>query len=177
MRVRNNGKTGIIDEQGKVIIPIEYDDISDFKDGLFFAKKSKKYGMIDINENIIIPFEYKKIRFFSEGLALALVNGKAVYLNRKNETIIEPDYKFNFLGDFSNGLASVRKNNKYGYINNKNEIIIPIIYDKALPFKENKAIVKKDGISYIINTKGKIIKNISEPYLWLERNNFIRFAE
>ena len=48
---------------------------------------------------------------------------------------------------------------------------------KHYHFKENKAIVKKDGISYIINTKGKIIKNIFEPYLWLERNNFIRFAE
>jgi len=41
MRVRNNGKTGIIDEHGKVVIPIEYEDISDLKDGLFLAKKPK----------------------------------------------------------------------------------------------------------------------------------------
>ena len=81
------------------------------------------------------------------------------------------------LGDFNNGLACVRKNNKYGYINKKNEIIIPIIYDSALPFIEKKAIVKKDGRSFIINCKGKEKKNISKPYLWLERNELIRFAE
>ena len=81
------------------------------------------------------------------------------------------------MGDFNNGLAAVRKGDKYGYINNKNEIIIPIIYDSALPFKENKAIVKKDGISFIINTNGEEIKNISEPYLWLDRDNLIRFAK
>ncbi|PQJ32559.1 hypothetical protein BST92_11765 [Nonlabens arenilitoris] len=177
MRVRNNGKTGVIDEQGKIIIPIEYDDISDLKDGLFLAKKSNKWGMIDIKEQVVIPFEYNKIRYFNEGLALVILDGKAGYINKENEIIIEPQYKFNFLGDFNNGLACVRKNNKYGYINNKNEIIIPIIYDSALPFKEKKAIVKKDGMSFIINNKGKEIKNISKPYLWLERNKLIRFAE
>jgi hypothetical protein len=134
MRVRNNGKTGIINEVGKVIIPLEYEDISDLKGGLFLAKKSNKYGMIDINGKIVIPFEYSKIRFFNEGLALVILNGKAGYINKKNEMIIEPQYKFNFLGDFNNGLACVRKNKKYGYINKKNKIIIPIIYDSALPF-------------------------------------------
>ncbi|WP_339628401.1 WG repeat-containing protein [uncultured Maribacter sp.] len=177
MRVRNNGKTGIIDEQGKIVIPIEYEDISDLKDGLFLAKKSNKYGMINTKEEIVIPFEYSKIRFFNESLALVLLNGKAGYINKENEMIIEPNYKYNFMGDFNNGLAAVRKGDKYGYINNKNEIIIPILYDSALPFKENKAIVKKDGISFIINTKGEEIKNISEPYLWLDRDNLIRFAK
>lgn len=177
MRVINNGKTGIIDEERKVIIPIEYEDISDFKNGVFLAKKSNKWGMININEQIVIPFEYSKIRFFNEGLALVLLNGKAAYINKKNEIIIEPQYKFNFLGDFNCGLASVRKNNKYGYINKKNEIIIPIIYDSALPFKEKYTIVKKDEISFIINIKGNKRKNISKPYLWLERNKLIRFAE
>jgi len=133
--------------------------------------------MIDINEKIVIPFEYSKIRFFNEGLALVILDRKAGYINKKNEMIIEPQYKFNLLGDFNNGLASVRKNNKYGYINKKNEIIIPIIYDSALPFIEKQAIVKKDEMSFIINDKGKVIKNISKPYLWLERNELIRFAE
>jgi hypothetical protein len=176
MRVRNNGKTGIIDEEGKIVIPIEYEDISDLKDGVFLAKKSSKCGMIDIKEQIVIPFEYSKIRHFSEGLALVLIDGKAGYINEKNEIIIETQYKFNFMGDFNNGLASVRKNKKYGYINTKNKIIIPIIYDKALAFKEKQAIVKKDEMSFIINSKGKVIKNISKPYLWLERDELIRFA-
>lgn len=34
MRVRNNGKTGVIDVKSKAIIPIQYDDISDLKEEL-----------------------------------------------------------------------------------------------------------------------------------------------
>ena len=35
----------------------------------------------------------------------------------------------------------VKKNGKYGYINKKGKLIIPLIYEKALPFKNNKAII------------------------------------
>lgn len=177
MRVRNNGKTGIINEKGEIIIPIEYDDISDFENGLFLANKANKSGMINSKNQVIIQFAYSKIRHFKDDLALIIQNGKTGYININNEIVIKPEYDFNLSGDFYNGLATVRSNGKNGYINKNNEIVIPIIYDNALPFKEKETMVQKDGFTFKINSKGEKIKNISKPYLWIERDGLIRFAK
>ena len=71
----------------------------------------------------------------------------------------------------------MKKDKKFGFINKENEVVIPIIYDNALPFKGKKTIVQKDGISFFINRKGKMIKRISKPYLWPESDKLIRFSE
>lgn len=176
MRVRNNGKAGIVNENGEVVIPIEYDNVLDYKNGMFTAEKSNKWGIIDTDNKIIIPFEYGRIRHFQNDLAL-ITNKGTGYINKEKEIVIEPQNSFNLSGDFHNGLALVKKDNKYGFINKENKIIIPIIYDNALPFKDKKTIVLKDGICFFINQKGKKIKRISKPYLWTERDELIRFAE
>ena len=140
------------------------------------AEKNNKWGIIDTENNIIIPFEYRRIRHFEDDLAL-ITNKGTGYVNMEQEIVIEPQNSFNLSGDFSNGLALVKKDKKYGYINKSNEIVIPIIYDNALPFKDKKTIVKKDGISFYINKKGKKCKRISKSYLWTESDELIRFAE
>lgn len=69
---RNNGKYGIIDEQNKIILPIEYDDIRlniDFNAGeegfveWTFAtiRKGKKYGIINDDGEVLLPAEYKYV--------------------------------------------------------------------------------------------------------------------
>lgn len=176
MRVRNNGKAGIVNEKGEVVIPIKYDNVLDYKNGMFTAEKNNKWGIIDTKNKIIIPFEYGRIRHFRNDLALITKKGTG-YINKEKEIVIEPQNSFNLSGDFHNGLALVKKDNKYGFINKENKIIIQIIYDNALPFKDKKTIVLKDGICFFINQKGKMIKRISKPYLWTEKNELIRFAE
>ena len=177
MRVRNDGKTGIIDEKGKLIIPVEYDDISDLKNGLLLAQKENQWGMIDLQNQIIIPFDYDKIRYFNNDLALVNKKNKIGYINIKNEMVIAFQYDYNLFGDFNNGLALVKKDGKFGFINKKNEIIIPLIYENALPFKDKNTIVKKDGKTFFINQKGEKIKQINKQYLWLEKDEMTRFAE
>ena len=176
MRVRNNGKAGIINEKGEIIIPLEYDNVLDYKNKMFIVEKNNKWGIVDTQNNIMIPFEYARIRHFEDELALISNNGIG-YVNIKNEIVINAQYNFNFLGDFHNGLALVKKDKKFGYINKYNEIIIPIIYDNALPFKDNSTLVQKDGLVFFIDQKGKKLKRISKPFLWNERNGLIRFAE
>ena len=176
MRVRNNGKAGIMNENGEIVIPIEYDNVLDYKNGMFTAEKSNKWGIIDTENKIIIPFEYGRIRHFENDLAL-ITNKGTGYINKESEIVIEPQYSFNLSGDFFNGIALVKKDNKYGYINKNNKIVIPIIYDNALPFKGKETIVQKDGFSFFINQKGEKTDQIQQPYLWKEIEGLIRFAK
>ncbi len=177
MRIRNNGMTGIIDQNYKVIIPIMYEDISDIKDDLFLAKSKNKWGMINIKNQAVIPFEYDKIRHFNEGLAQVLIKSSIGYINKKNMKVIKPKFDFNALGDFSNRLALVKKNEKYGYINTVGEIVIPITYTAGLPFEKKYALVEKDSMSFRIDRKGEKIRGTTKPYIWLKRGKLQRFAE
>src|ERR1035437_9114609 len=55
--VKNNGKYGIIDINGKEIIPCKYNNIiSSFSEGPICVNLNGKIGFINLNEDIVIPF-------------------------------------------------------------------------------------------------------------------------
>jgi hypothetical protein len=56
-----NGKCGVINDKGTVLIPFIYDVLSPYGYGLIFVKKDGKEGMIDIHNRILIPVQYDKV--------------------------------------------------------------------------------------------------------------------
>lgn len=64
--VSKNSKFGVIDIDGKIIIPLEFDDIKTVnnKDNIpsnYIVIKNNKYGVFDLNGNLIFPIIYDKI--------------------------------------------------------------------------------------------------------------------
>lgn len=64
---------GYVNEQGVEKIPIEYEYIYNFEDGITIAKKDGRYGAVDLENNIVIPFglPYAEVRGFRNGRAAA----------------------------------------------------------------------------------------------------------
>lgn len=62
---------GYINEQGEEQIPVVYDHIYSFEDGITIAKKDGRYGAIDLNNNTVIAFNlpYQEVREFRDGQA------------------------------------------------------------------------------------------------------------
>ena len=62
---------GYVNEQGVEQIPVEYDQIYSFDNGITIAKKDGRYGAIDLNNQIVIPFylPYEDVREFRNGRA------------------------------------------------------------------------------------------------------------
>jgi hypothetical protein len=62
---------GYVNEQGVEQIPVEYEDIYSFEDGITIAKKDGRYGAVDLENNIVIPFglPYAEVRGFRNGRA------------------------------------------------------------------------------------------------------------
>ena len=62
---------GYVNEQGVEQIPIEYEHIYRFEDGITIAKKNGRYGAVDLENNIVIPFglPYAEVREFRNGRA------------------------------------------------------------------------------------------------------------
>lgn len=62
---------GYVNEQGVEQIPVEYEYIYRFEDGITIAKKDGRYGAVDLENNIVIPFglPYVEVRKFNDGKA------------------------------------------------------------------------------------------------------------
>lgn len=68
---------------------------------------------------------------------------------------------------FNSGLLAVGKNNQWGYIDQNGEVIIDFSFDYASAFFEDTAIVREDGLYYVINKQGEAV--FSERYEYIER--------
>jgi hypothetical protein len=60
--VEKNVKKGLIDETGKTITPVQYEELYYFKPQLFLAKLKGKEGLIDPDGKVVLPLEYDMIQ-------------------------------------------------------------------------------------------------------------------
>ena len=92
--VKKGGKWGYIDGYGKVIIPLEYEKVGDFSEGLAAVRKDGKWGYINLKNEVVIPIEFTNIRVssFKNGVATYYTDRGAGLINLKGEIIAEPKY-------------------------------------------------------------------------------------
>ncbi|MDY0089852.1 MAG: SEL1-like repeat protein [Flavobacteriaceae bacterium] len=76
-----NGKTGMRNPSGKIVIPAEYDIIMTPKSGYIVVKKGDKYGAYDLKGKLVIPIEYESLNTTSNPNQFwAKRNGKYSYV-------------------------------------------------------------------------------------------------
>lgn len=150
-----DGKVGVIDKNGNIIINPEYTSIQipNPTKAVFICENNN--GRTVLNEN-----EQKIFTQYEEVTDIKL-----------NELAIEIPYEKSVL--------RYKKDNKYGLINFKGEKITNAIYEKLenLPYKEGEFLVKKDGKLGVINMIGKtVIENkydeIKVDSYYEEENNY-----
>lgn len=107
VRVYNNGKWGLLNKKGEIIVPFYYDNMGDFIDGISVVKVDKKYGAIDTNGKIVVPID-----FYVQDFVPKFSGGRLGIRKRTNAGI------------------------KAGYIDKEGNEVIPCIYDKVHSFKK-----------------------------------------
>ena len=82
-------QTGFINKTGKLVIPIQYHDIRDFKEGLAAFEENNVWGFIDKTGKTVIEPQFEQIEYegFSKGLCIAKQNHQWGYINKKGEFI------------------------------------------------------------------------------------------
>lgn len=71
IRVLSDMKNGVLDENYKEVIPIEYDDLRIIHPNQYRVTKDKKMGHLDMEGNVVIPIEFRHIEYFERGFAIA----------------------------------------------------------------------------------------------------------
>lgn len=140
-RVELNGRYGLIDKSGKIVIPCVYENYYiEFAEGLAAVKINGKFGFIDKEGKLSIPCIYDGVGRFSEGLAKVSSNNLWGYIDKNNKLVIP--FKYQVADDFSDGLAAVssgkaglNKNGDflYGFIDTKGQLIYPEKFVAIIP--------------------------------------------
>lgn len=174
--------SGYIDQSGKLTIPFEYENGTDFAEGRAFVSKSSfnDFILIDktgnlLKENISLSCtEGNRItQQFSEGLMPARLalpkrtffsRDSCGYINPQGEAAIPPGQKFEKAQPFSEGLAAVQIQDengftkKWGFIDKSGKMVIEPMFEDAASFKNGLAYVKINAAKQgYINRSGQFV--------------------
>lgn len=175
-----NGPKGLADiHSGKIVLPMEYDNIQ-FKGNRFWQiSKEDKKGVLDKNLKTIMPVAYATLNVEGDYIIAngSEPNSEDVY-NAAGTNITRGKYD-DIKGTFSDGLLLVgkRATSKEGYINTKYYYIDTLCqvkidltakgYKDAEEFSAGMAAVKNNEGDYgYINTKGVLVIPFQYEYAW-----------
>lgn len=177
-----DGKAGLVNAQGDIIIPIgEYHSLQFSDDGKTLVARhydSGLMGFLDTTGKPILPFKYKKAQPFSEGLAGVSEDGKTMgFINPQGQWIIAPQYDWDITAkyQFTSGAVVVYKKApkqisnplnqqtntiqvpQAGVINKNNQFIVPFgKYEEIDSFREGLAKVGIKVASTGVMDNGKM---------------------
>lgn len=157
--VGSEGKWGLVDGSGKMIVTHTYDYMGNngkFSEGMISVWLNNQAGYIDTTGKIIVPLIYDEAFYYSQdGIALVKIGHCYRYIDKNAKCISEVDYES--AGTFSDGLAVVSKDILYGFIDTEGYEIIPLMYSYAESFFNERAKVEFEGKSFYIDKLGRQI--------------------
>ena len=99
LRVKKNGKYGLIDFNGKELLPVEYDEITVLKgiENSIIIKKDGKVGLVNDNGSIIIEAKYREIKnlgnTYKDGYITINDEGKYGVISTTKKQILQNKYE------------------------------------------------------------------------------------
>lgn len=145
--LQKNGKSGMLDKTGKVVIPFRYSIMGEgFSEGLIVAADKKGYGYLNKFGQVVIPLKYDHANNFSEGLAGVCEDRRLKFIDKTGQIIID---------DLNSSCGANREDDSgEGFFTYYGEY-----------FQDGKAIVSNvDGVGYhYIDKKGRYLGEYN-PY-------------
>ncbi|MGV0923999.1 WG repeat-containing protein [Empedobacter tilapiae] len=132
-----DNKFGLIDKEGNIVIPFEYQKLVLTTVNAYSAQKNDKWGFVTKTNQILIPFEYELTSDYIENICAVKKNEKWGFIDLLNQTIIP--FEYDGCTDFKAGFAGVEINGKWGMINKSNQLIIDYQYEYLTPVDQNFA--------------------------------------
>jgi len=84
-RVRSRGKSGYIDETGKIVIPLQYEEATDMRYGMAAVRKDELWGFIDKDGRQLHPHLYDHVLSRGDGSYIVYKGTQIGFVNQKGE--------------------------------------------------------------------------------------------
>ena len=171
-------KWGIIDHDGNIVAPLQWDYISYFNNGCAYVfcgevtssgyPSNGLYGFIDEAGRIISDIQWNDVgEFTPDGYAVVEKASEEKQnlcgiINRDGEIIIPVIWEDigasrGYYDMFVDELCPVKQDRMYGYINKDGDLVIDTEWDKAATFMNGMAVVWESENWYIIDCDEHVI--------------------
>ena len=165
LKFKKDGKYGLINFDGKEVIPTEYDEITVIPqiENSFKVKKDSKYGIVDSDGKTVIQAQYADIDVLGKdnksGFIVKTDNGKYGIVDYSNTLILETKYD-SVEKVYGNDMYVVTENGKQKLVNKSGNDVLTEGFDsikQILANQENAVIFTKSGKYGVIKTTGEIL--------------------
>lgn len=160
LRVEKDGKYGLINFEGKEVLPCDYDEITALKGvtNNLLVKKDGKVGLVNEKGQTIVNTEYKDIKTLKEGYKneYIIVNDNNQYgiISTTGTVIIEPKYEdVKYLNNSE--MFAIKDAGVWKLINKDNQILIDGGYDNIIEAKGENVVVEKGRKYGVVTTKNE----------------------
>lgn len=159
--VEKNGKKGIMNSSGKIVLATYYDAIGKPKNGIFSLLQRNKFGAFGVNDGFTIRPEYESaLSVYNQSLLVATKSGKSGFIDHHNKKI--SPFDFEKIEYWRDSLAAVYQEGRWRIYNiYKDEYMMDNLADFQIfaDSSEKKAIILgENGYGVIGNQSGIIIK-------------------
>jgi len=162
-------KWGVIDRQGREVIPMEFDELGYFSDGLACVRKGKKCGFVNPRGQTAIPLTFDDAYGFCGGTAPAKLGGKWGFIDRKGRWVVKPTYED--VGGFEDGLCAVKASGKWGLVDTAGHLVVPPRFEafgssaSVFDFLEGRRAVFSNGLCAV---------RVGELWGYIDRSGALR---
>jgi len=157
--VEEHGREGFIDRTGQIVIPLCFDAVGEFSEGLARFERDGRWGYMDPAGNMVIEPTFPWAEEFHEGLAHVQVTGTILgydgrwgYIDQTGKIVIPPN-SGRVISDssgeesaFHDGLATIEVVDedeaappRKGFIDKGGKLVIPARFTYVYPFSEGVA--------------------------------------
>lgn len=112
-RLSDDGKCGLVKNDGTVLALPVYDDVEFPHEGLFQARKGGKWGFVDLTGKVVIPFRYEASQYFKDGYAAVKENGKWGFVDRQGRIAVPLEYENAYFVEPGGRTAQVKKDGRW----------------------------------------------------------------
>ena len=200
--IGNNNFTGVINEKGKIIIPIKYRTINynnspeqitnDNSEGVYFSINDDSI-FYSYSGTLLLKKPIEDTRLYMEEFyELIMVKSKIGLVDDlMNDTLIRPTYDYLSRPTKRYSILIAKKDDHFGIITINNDVIVPIDYDKITWDKRNMLFMIEKTEPYrlcycvyhdyptiathIFCDYQKIIKKFSYKYMLVENKEHQQF--
>lgn len=151
LKVKKDGKYGVIDFKGNIIVPCDYDSITALKGttNSLITSKDSKFGLIDNTGAVLIENQYKNIKAISDKYENGYIvqNDKNKYgiIAWNKKEVVEVKYD-DVKSIYGNGnYYAVKENEKWKIVDSTGDKFLDGTYDDIVDINNEYAIVKKSG--------------------------------
>ena len=132
LRVRGNGKYGLMDTSFNIVVPIEYEYLDILGHNSIVAVQNGKYGLLDASGNTLIPIQNRFIARVNDNVYIIYSNNGCEVFDVSKQRILIP-IKYSQLIPVTDNLIIAEMDGVYGAIDLSGTEIVPFIYDEMWP--------------------------------------------